>query len=253
MPQKDLSTRYARQIRLAQIGETGQNRLLASSALIIGLGGLGSPVAMYLAAAGVGRLVLSDYDRVDESNLQRQIIHRHDDIGEPKACSAERTLRALNPDVKLKTIDYQLDGDELIEEASSVDVLLDCTDNFPSRFELNRASIATTTPVVSAAAIRWEGQVTSFDPRIDNSPCYRCLYRDEGVESATCAMEGVVSPVVGVIGTMQSLEAIHVLLGQPRLVGRLLLFDGLSMEWQHVNLTKNKQCPDCNQNLRKQL
>lgn len=237
--------RYARQIRLPQVGEVGQQRLLDAGVLIVGMGGLGSPVAMYLAAAGVGRLLLSDYDRVDESNLQRQIVHRCGDIGELKAESARRTLLAINPGIKVEAIDYELDEEEMEERARKVDLLVDCTDNFPSRFALNRVSLATATPLVSGAAIRWEGQVTAFDPRRGDSPCYRCLYRDEGAESATCAMEGVISPLVGVIGAMQALESVNLLLGNGALVGRLLLFDGRLMEWQKIRLPKDPKCPAC--------
>ncbi len=241
----DQQKRYARQTRLPQIGEAGQAKILRSNALIIGLGGLGSPVAMYLAAAGVGQMTLSDFDRVDESNLQRQIIHRYEDIGEPKARSAERTLRTISPEIKLDVKDYELDLDELHDLAGQADIILDCTDNFPSRFGLNRISLATQTPLVSGAAIRWEGQVTSFDPRTPDCPCYQCLYQDEGAESASCAMEGVVSPLVGIIGTMQALEAVNTLLGQAQLNGKMWLFDGAGMEWQQMILPKNPNCPAC--------
>lgn len=237
--------RYARQIRLPQVGDAGQQQLLNSRVLIVGMGGLGSPVAMYLAAAGVGHLLLSDYDRVDESNLQRQIAHTQADIGELKADSARRTLLAINPDITVQALDYELEETELLMQARSADLIVDCTDNFPSRFELNRASLAGGTPLVSGAAIRWEGQVAAFDPRRDDSPCYQCLYRDEGVEGATCAMEGVISPLVGVIGAMQALESVNLLLNRSALCGSLLLFDGRLMEWQKIRLPKNPRCPAC--------
>ena len=245
MPAPNLAERYSRQIRLPQIGEEGQRKLLGASALIVGMGGLGSPAAMYLAAAGVGRLVLADFDRVEESNLQRQIIHAQADIGELKAASAAETLRALNPAVEAVALDYSLDDEDLREHATGADVLLDCTDNFPTRFSMNRVSLETRTPLVSAAAIRWEGQVTAFDPRAADSPCYQCLYPDENIESATCEMEGVVAPLVGVLGAMQAMEAVNILLGHSELPGAVWLFDAHSMEWQRMKLPKNPNCPAC--------
>ncbi|MDD9821734.1 MAG: HesA/MoeB/ThiF family protein, partial [Gammaproteobacteria bacterium] len=200
----DFHTRYSRQIRLPQVGEAGQLKLREARVFIVGMGGLGAPAAMYLTAAGVGHLTLADFDRVDESNLQRQIIHAHADIGELKAASAAATLRALNPQVDIATLDYSLDAGDLRDSAAAADLLLDCTDNFPTRFEMNRVALQTRTPLVSGAAIRWEGQVTAFDPRAPASPCYRCLYPDDSVDAVTCAMEGVISPLVGVIGAMQA-------------------------------------------------
>ena len=239
--------RYSRQIKLPQVGENGQQRLVHSRTLIIGMGGLGSPVAMYLAAAGVGHLVISDYDRVDTSNLQRQIVHTHSNIGELKAASARETLLRINPTIEVTVFDYELDTDELITQAERASLIIDCTDNFPSRFELNRASIATGTPLVSGAAIRWEGQVATFIPANDSSPCYQCLYPDIGAEAATCAMEGVIAPIVGVVGSIQALEALNVLLDTGGgLCGRLLILDGIAMEWQTITLPRNPGCPACN-------
>ncbi|MBO66812.1 MAG: molybdopterin-synthase adenylyltransferase MoeB [Acidiferrobacteraceae bacterium] len=238
--------RYSRQIKLQQVGEEGQQRLLMSRVLIVGMGGLGSPVAMYLAAAGVGNLVLTDYDHVDVSNLQRQIVHTHADIGELKAISARQTLISLNPNVNVTAFDYELDDSELLEQTTLADVLVDCTDNFTSRFALNRASIATDTPLISGAAIRWEGLVSTFLPTIESSPCYQCLYPDTGIEAATCAMEGVIAPIVGVIGTMQALEVVNVLLKAGEgLNGRILALDGLTMEWENITLPKDPNCPAC--------
>ena len=240
--------RYSRQIKLPQVGVEGQTRLLNSHALIIGMGGLGSPVALYLASAGVGRLTISDFDRVDESNLQRQIIHRQAMIGEPKAASAQQAIAQLNPQCRVEVVDYALDGKDLIEAVAAADVVVDCTDNFPSRFDLNDACLQAGTPLVSGAAIRWEGQITTFDPRDPVSPCYRCLYPDTGVEGATCAMEGVIAPIVGVIGTMQALETLNVLLKTGvGLVGSVLMFDGIAMEWQSIHLKRNEDCPACQQ------
>ena len=239
-------TRYSRQIKLPQIGEAGQERLLQSRVLIIGMGGLGSPVSMYLAAAGVGHLVLTDYDQVDTSNLQRQIVHSQTNIGELKATSARETLLRLNPEVSILALDYELDSDELIAQTERADVLVDCTDNFPSRFEHNRVSLATGTPLVSGAAIRWEGQVSTFIPKHPSSPCYQCLYPDTGIDAATCAMEGVIAPLVGVVGSVQALEVLNLLLKTgDGLSGRLLVLDGIAMEWQTISLPRNPDCPAC--------
>lgn len=245
MNRDNFTERYSRQIRLPQIGLEGQERLRDSSVLIIGMGGLGSPVGLYLAAAGVGTMRIADFDQVDESNLQRQIIHQHADIGQHKAESAARQLRAINPDVRVHTLNYVLGYDDFLEQAQEVSLIVDCTDNFPTRFELNDVSRHTQTPLVSGAAIRWEGQVTSFDPRDAASPCYQCLYPDRNIESATCEMEGVVAPLVGVIGSMQAMEAMNMLLGKPALCGVVWLFDCKRMDWQHMRLNRNPACPCC--------
>ena len=238
-------SRYARQIRLNKIGEAGQQKLLDSTALIIGMGGLGSPAAMYLAAAGIGRLIVSDFDQVEDSNLQRQIIHRTQDIGELKAFSAKRTISELNPDCVVEALDWQLDDEELESYIQQADIVLDCTDNFPTRFAINRACVKQMTPLVSGAAIRMEGQITSYIPG-SGGPCYQCLYKPDFESTETCAMEGVLSPVVGVIGTMQALQAILVLIGEEENVnGKLLLFDALNMEWQKVTIPKNPNCAVC--------
>jgi len=244
MDQKQLD-RYARQTRLPQIGEQGQQKILDSSALIVGMGGLGSPAAMYLAAAGIGKLVISDYDMVETSNLQRQIIHLDQSIGENKVDSAQATIEALNPDCKVETIGYQLDGDELKSTIDSVNIVLDCTDNFPTRFEVNRYCVATKTPLVSGAAIRLEGQIMNYQPGVQG-PCYQCLYTKVYENAETCEMEGILGPVVGVIGTMQALQTILILTGQGEpLIGKLLLLDAASMEWQGVALPRNPACPVC--------
>ena len=237
--------RYARHIRLPQIGESGQDTLLASHALIVGMGGLGSPAALYLAAAGIGEMTLCDYDRVDLSNLQRQVLHTTADIGELKTASATASLHAINPEIKINNVDYYADEEELTSIAESASVILDCTDNFESRFGLNRISRATRTPLVSGAAIRFEGQVTTFDPRQADSPCYHCLYPGEDLQDASCAMEGVVAPLVGVIGTMQAQAAINLLLGLPSLVGKVLLYDANLMDWHSIMLKPNPACPVC--------
>ena len=237
--------RYARHIGLPQIGESGQDTLLNSHALIVGMGGLGSPVALYLTAAGIGELTLCDYDRVDLSNLQRQVLHTTADIGELKTESASASLKAINPDVKINTVDYIADEAEIQSIAESASIILDCTDNFETRFALNRISRNTGTPLISGAAIRWEGQVTAFDPNNQDSPCYQCLYPNENARDASCAMEGVVAPLVGVIGTMQAQAAMNMLLGQPSLVGSVLLYDANRMDWHRITLKRNPNCPQC--------
>ena len=237
--------RYSRQIRLPQVGEGGQRKLHKSRVLIVGLGGLGSPVAMYLCAAGVGKLLLADFDQVEESNLQRQIIHSHQDIGALKADSAAETLRRINPEVDAVSLNYAMEQEDFLAHAAEVDLLVDCTDNFATRLELNRVSLKTQLPLVSGAAIRWEGQVTSFDPRLPDSPCYQCLYPDISAASASCESEGVIAPLVGVVGSMQGLEAVHRLLGRGKLPGVVWLLDGLAMEWQRMVLPKNPNCVAC--------
>jgi molybdopterin/thiamine biosynthesis adenylyltransferase len=237
--------RYARQIRLSQIGEQGQQKILDASALIIGMGGLGSPAAMYLAAAGIGKLVVSDYDIVEVSNLQRQIIHSNDSVGDNKVDSAKRSIEALNPDCDVEAINYQLDEEELKSVIQRVDIVLDCSDNFPTRFEVNRHCVETRTPLVSGAAIRLEGQIMNYQPNV-GGPCYQCLYTQVYENAETCEMEGVLGPVVGVIGAMQALQAFLILTGQGEpLIGKLLLLDAASMEWQGVKLPKNPACPVC--------
>jgi len=237
--------RYARHIRLPQIGEKGQQAIIDASALIVGVGGLGSPAAMYLAAAGIGRLVLSDYDIVEASNLQRQIIHHDAAVGENKVDSGRQTLAALNPGCEVEVIGYQLEGEELKQVIDSVDVVLDCSDNYPTRFEVNRYCVETATLLVTGAAIRLEGQIMNYQPAA-NSACYQCLYAHAYGNEESCELEGVLGPVVGVIGAMQAVQTLLLLAGQgEELLNRLLLFDALSMEWQGVKLPKNPHCAAC--------
>lgn len=243
-----LLERYSRQIRLPEVGVEGQGRLLKSRVLIVGMGGLGSPAAMYLAAGGVGRLMINDFDRVDESNLQRQIVHRAADAGTSKVESARGTLLGLNPDVDVMGIDWQLEGEELEQRVRESDVVLDCSDNFPTRFALNEACVKTGTPLVSGAAIRMEAQLTSFVPQQADSPCYRCLYEDGDDIAETCSQEGVMAPLVGIIGSVQAMEAVKIILGIGRtLCGRLLLLDARTMEWTELKLAKLAGCPVCSQ------
>ncbi|MBY4675697.1 molybdopterin-synthase adenylyltransferase MoeB [Marinobacterium arenosum] len=238
--------RYSRQIMLPEVEIAGQQAWLDSWVLIIGAGGLGSPVAIYLAAAGVGTLVLADDDQVDLSNLQRQIVHTTERIGVDKVESARQTLQALNPEVQVETIAARLEGETLAQQVARADLVVDCTDNFTTRFAINRACVAAKTPLVSGAAIRIEGQVAVYDPRQPDSPCYQCLYKDGDDENLTCSESGVLAPLVGIIGSVQAMEALKVLanIGQP-LVGKLMLLDGLSMEWRTLKLRKDPACPVC--------
>ena len=245
MSEYSFEERYSRQIRLPQIGSGGQAKLASARVLVIGMGGLGSPAALYLASAGVGHLALSDFDRVELSNLQRQIIHREASLNEPKALSAMQTIAALNPDVDVTAIDWQLADEELAQQVGLADVVLDCSDNFETRFAVNAACVAARTPLVSGAAIRFDGQLTTFDFRQDGSPCYHCLFGGEGF-AESCAAEGILSPVVGVIGVLQALEAVKLVTGAgTTLTGRLLLFDGLNSEFQQVRYARDPGCSVC--------
>jgi len=243
----DQLLRYSRQIMLPQVDLAGQEKLLASRALIIGAGGLGSPAAMYLAAAGVGQLAIADFDVVDLSNLQRQLLHHSNDIGREKTASARETLLSINPDIQVTAIPRALQGDELDEQVRLAAVVLDCSDNFATRFTVNTACVRQRTPLVSGAAIRLEGQLAVFDSRKENSPCYNCLYKEGENEEQTCAETGVLSPLVGIIGSMQALEAIKVILSLGNnLCGRLVIFDALQHEWRTLTLPRDPACPVCN-------
>ena len=238
--------RYSRHINLPQIGEQGQEKLLASRCLIVGMGGLGSPVALYLAAAGVGKLILADFDQVELSNLQRQIAHSVERIGQLKTHSAKQACHDLNPDIDIETIDYALDADDLDEVVSRVDIVVEGSDNFPTRFAVNAACVSNRVPLISGAAIRTDGQISVFRSDKNDSPCYRCLFKENTGDGETCAMTGVLGPVVGMIGTVQAMEALKVLLdiGED-LSGRMLLLDGLGMEWRDIKLKKDPACPVC--------
>ncbi len=242
----DQLLRYSRQILLPQFGAEGQLALLQSKVLIIGLGGLGSSVSMYLAAAGVGKLVLVDHDAVDLSNLQRQIVHRTGNIGQAKVESARIHLAQLNPDIHIVTINKKLSDEELAQQVAETDLVVDATDNFPTRFAINRACVEHRKPLVSGAAIRMEGQVSVFDMRRDDSPCYRCLYDEQDTEAEACSENGVMAPMVGIIGSIQALETIKLIAGiGETLTGRLLITDGLNQEWRRMKLRKDPACPVC--------
>lgn len=242
----DQLLRYGRHIMLDGLDYEGQQRLLDARVLVVGLGGLGSPVALYLAASGVGELHLADFDRVDLSNLQRQVVHDQAQVGRSKVASASARLREINPEVRLVPIEARLEGERLAEAVAGVDLVVDCSDNFELRFALNAACAERRVPLVSGAAIQWAGQVTVFDHRDAQAPCYRCLYREEGGDELRCAETGVLSPLVGMIGSLQAAEAIKVLAGSGRpLVGRLALFDLKDAEWRTVKYRQDPGCPVC--------
>ena len=238
--------RYNRQIMLPQLGYEGQLKLLAAHVVIFGLGGLGSPVAMYLAASGIGQLTLVDFDEVDLSNLQRQIVHRTENIKQPKVDSAKHNLLQLNPDISIHTINQKPETDAQLAFVHTASVVVDATDNFDSRFAINRACVLHKIPLVSGAAIRFEGQVSVFDLREPSSPCYRCLYDETGTAEETCSTNGVISPMVGIIGSIQALETIKLIAGiGETLTGKLLVADGLYQEWRSMRLHKDPHCPVC--------
>ncbi len=238
--------RYSRQIMLPQIDIEGQQKLLEARILIIGAGGLGSPASIYLAAAGVGSITIYDDDEVDLSNLQRQIAHHTNDIGIDKVISTQRTLKNLNPEINVQAIKERLEGEQLETAVASADVVLDCSDNFSTRFAINNACVKHKTPLVSGAAIRFEGQVAVFTPGKNDSPCYNCLYRNDGEEQQTCSTNGVIAPITGIIGSIQALEAMKLIMNiGETLTGRLLLVDGYTMEFNTMKLRKNPSCPTC--------
>lgn len=238
--------RYSRQLMLAGFDVAGQETLLASRVLIVGLGGLGSPVALYLAAAGVGELVLADHDKVDLSNLQRQIVHRNDSIGLNKTESARASLLALNPAIRVEVVNDRLQAELLDQSVAACDAVVDCTDNFATRFALNAACWRHGVPLVSAAAIRMEAQLSVFDPRDPLSPCYRCLHDEGGFEDLNCSENGVMAPLVGLVGSMQAMECIKLLSGFGKtLTGKLLLLDAMEMQVRTMKLQKNPACPVC--------
>jgi adenylyltransferase/sulfurtransferase len=238
--------RYSRQIMLPELDVAGQARLRDATAAIVGLGGLGAPAALYLAAAGVGRLLLVDHDEVELSNLQRQVIHRQDALGQRKVDSAARTIRALNPDVCVEARHGKLSPAGFEALAREATVVLDATDNFETRYAVNAACFSAGTPLVSGAAIRWEGQLAVFDPRVPDAPCYQCLYGHGDDHALNCAESGVAAPLVGIIGSCQAMEAMKLLTGVGEtLTGRVLYFDGKRMEWRRLKLPKNPDCPTC--------
>lgn len=238
--------RYSRHLLLPQLDYDGQQALLDAHVLILGVGGLGAPAAQYLVASGIGELTFLDPDQVELSNLQRQIVHSESTLGLNKAHSAKQQLSILNSTAKINVIDALLGEEELTAVFNQADLVLDCTDNSASRMLHNRLCMQTTTPLISAAAIRFEGQLMVYDPRDDSSPCYQCVYPDLTGQQDTCSESGILSPVVGMMGTMQALEAIKLIakIGSSS-VGKLTSFDGLELSMRTFNVLKNEQCPVC--------
>ena len=242
----DQLLRYSRQIMLPEFDVAGQERLLSARVLIAGVGGLGSPAAMYLAAAGVGHLTLADDDAVDLSNLQRQIAHGEATLGQSKATSAASAISRINSTVSTVPLCARLEGDVLAAAVTDADIVLDATDNMASRVAINRLCVETRTPLVSGAAIRMEGQVAVFDAREADSPCYQCLYPGGEGEELNCADNGVMAPLVGIVGTVQAMEAVKLIAGVgDTLVGHVLYLDAKRMEWRKFTLPKNPNCAVC--------
>lgn len=239
--------RYSRHILLPQIGIEGQERIVRGHALVIGAGGLGSPAALYLATAGTGTITIADADSVDLTNLQRQILHVSESVGTPKVQSARHTIARYNPEVRVEALQERVEAERLAELVAAADVVLDCCDNFATRHAVNRACVRFRKPLVSGAAIRFDGQVSVFDMRDANAPCYHCLFPEgQDLEEMRCAVMGVFAPITGIIGTIQAAEALKVLADTGEtLKGRLLLLDGLSMEWRSINIKKDPACPVC--------
>jgi molybdopterin/thiamine biosynthesis adenylyltransferase len=239
--------RYSRHILLDEIGIEGQEALLQAHALVIGAGGLGSPAALYLASGGVGRITLVDDDEVDLTNLQRQVMHTTARVGQPKAESGREALLAINPDIEVTALRERAGPERLAELAAGATVVLDCSDNFATRHAVNRACVAAGVPLVSGAVIRFDGQLSVFDPRREGAPCYACLFpEDSQYEDVACSTMGVFAPLVGVVGAMQAAEAMKLIagIGQP-LAGRLLLLEGRAMEWTAIGVARNPACPVC--------
>lgn len=239
--------RYSRHILLPQIGIEGQEAIVGARALVIGAGGLGSPAAYYLASAGIGTLVLADGDTVDLTNLQRQILHRTDAVGMAKVDSGKRTLAEINPECAVVAIGERLAAERLEQEVAQADVVLDCCDNFATRHAVNRACVKFRKPLVSGAAIRFDGQVAVFDSRQTDSPCYHCLFPEgQEVEEVRCAVMGVFAPLTGIIGAVQAAEALKLLMAcGTSLAGRILLLDGLGMEWREIRVPRDPACQVC--------
>jgi molybdopterin/thiamine biosynthesis adenylyltransferase len=239
--------RYSRHILLDEIGIEGQEKLLAAHALIIGAGGLGSPAAYYLASAGIGKITLVDNDTVDLTNLQRQILHTTDRVGQPKTRSGQQTLAQINPETEVIALTERAEGERLNELVGQATVVLDCSDNFATRHAVNRACVAHRVPLVSGAAIRFDGQISVFDIRQTDAPCYACLFPpDQQFEEVLCSTMGVFAPLVGIIGTMQAAEALKLVanIGES-LAGRLLLLDARNMEWTSIKVARNATCSIC--------
>ncbi|GHU03246.1 adenylyltransferase [Betaproteobacteria bacterium] len=247
--------RYSRHILLEPIGIEGQQRILGAHVLIVGAGGLGSPAALYLASAGVGRITLADGDTVDLTNLQRQLLHTQERVGQAKALSGQAALARINPEVVVVPVSERLAGERLASLVAGADAVVDCCDNFDTRYAINRACVEHRVPLISGAAVRFTGQISVFDLRQANSPCYHCLFPEgEDVEEMRCSMTGVFAPLTGIIGAMQAAEVLKIIsgAGEP-LVGRLLLLDALTMEWRNVRFRKDPDCVVCGSGIRGQV
>jgi molybdopterin/thiamine biosynthesis adenylyltransferase len=243
----DQLLRYSRHILLPQIGIEGQQRIAEARVLVVGAGGLGSPALLYLASAGVGTLVVADGDSVDLTNLQRQIIHRTRSVGQPKVASAKVAIAEINPECKVIALHERLDQARLVEEVATADVVVDCSDNFATRHAVNRACVLARKPLVSGAAVRFDGQLAVFDTRQADAPCYHCLFPESAqVDEVRCATMGVFAPLTGIIGTLQAAEALKLIagIGTP-LAGRLLLFDGLGCSWREIRIPRSADCAVC--------
>lgn len=240
--------RYSRHILLPEIDIEGQQRLLAARVLVVGAGGLGAPALLYLASAGVGQLTLVDDDTVELTNLQRQVIHDMQTLGQPKVVSAAARLSAINPDVQLRLLNERLAGDSLAAEVAVHDLVLDCSDNFATRHAINRACVAAQVPLVSGAAVRFSGQLAVYDVRDEASPCYHCLFPEEGEASdGPCATFGVLAPLVGVIGSLQAVEAVKLLAGRRPALGQLTLYEALDGSFRQLRVPRDPDCPVCGQ------
>lgn len=240
----ELLLRYSRQILLPDVDIQGQTILNQARVLVLGAGGLGAPVLLYLAAAGIGHITVVDPDTVDLSNLQRQVIHSTVNITQAKVESAKQSMLAINPHIQVQALQTRLDEQQLLTQVATHDVVVDCTDNFPTRFAINQACFTAKKPLVSGAVIRMEGQISTFDFR-QAGACYRCLYNEEGGVEDTCSTNGILAPVAGIIGSMQATEALKVLLNLPTLHGRLLLLDAKYMQWRELRLRADTNCPVC--------
>ena len=239
--------RYSRHLLLNEFGEEAQERLLAAHALVIGAGGLGSSALLYLAASGMGRITICDGDHVELTNLQRQVVHRQESIGKPKAASAAETLRSINPEIRIEPLEERAGPERIAALVRAADVVLDCSDNFATRHAINRACVAAGKPLVSGAGIRFDGQVAVFDMRIADAPCYNCLFaEDTEAEDVRCAVMGVFAPLVGIVGTFQAMEAIKLVAGVGEtLAGRLMILDALASHWHEVRLARDPHCSVC--------
>ncbi|GAB1623935.1 HesA/MoeB/ThiF family protein [Agarivorans albus] len=238
--------RYSRHLLLKDVGEAGQLKLKSAQVLLVGMGGLGAPAALYLAAAGVSKLVLADFDEVDSSNLQRQVLYREDDIKQPKVVAAKQHLQALNSNIQVRTVNRKMDEMLLAMEVAQADVVLDCSDNIATRYAVNQACVKAKVPLVSGAAVAFDGQLMVFDFRQAEQGCYHCLFPNASEQQLNCSNAGILGPVVGTIGSLQALETIKLIAGIPSAqLGRFSSFDAHSLEWFHLNVNADANCPVC--------